>query len=136
MAVHGAAMQIQYKCIKRDFSRSLRNTSREYDRRELERIDKLAELDQAGFWKVVNSRKTKSSQTYTQMNVYGNTPTHPNHILDGWRSYFENLYSFPRDREVDDDFKTHIEAEVPKLLKSDKISFSRSLSTPVTYCEL
>ena len=65
MAVHGAAMHIQYKCIKRDFSRSLRNTSREYDRRELERIDKLAELDRAGFWKVVNSRAKPNRDKHT-----------------------------------------------------------------------
>ena len=32
--------------------------------------------------------------------------------------------------------KTHMEAKVPKLLTSDENSVSRSLSTPVTYCEL
>ena len=70
------------------------------------------------------------------MNFDGSTRTHPDHILDSWRSYFENLYSFSSDREFDDDFKTHIEAEVPNLLISDENSVSRSLSTPVTYCEL
>ena len=63
----------EYSSNKRDFRRSLRNASREYDRRELERIGKLAELHQAGFWKVMNSHKTKSRQTFTQMNFDGNT---------------------------------------------------------------
>ena len=77
----------EYKSITRDFRRSLRND----DIRERERIDKLVELDKAGFWKVVNSRKTKSRQMCTQINVDGNTTcTHPDHILDDWRYYFEN----------------------------------------------
>ena len=54
---------------------------------------------------MVNSRKTKSRQTYYQINFDDNTRTRPDHILDGWRSYFENLYSFSSDSEFDDDFK-------------------------------
>ena len=55
----------EYKSITRDFRRSLRNASREYDIRERERIDKLVELDKAGLWKAVNSPKTKSRQMCT-----------------------------------------------------------------------
>jgi len=52
------------------------------------------------------------------------------------RTHFHFQAMLLWNREFDDDFKTHIEAEVPNLLTSDKNSVSDSLSTPVTYCEL
>lgn len=62
-----------YKLEKRKFRSKMRNAANTFERTEYERLDKLAEMDQKGFWKVINSRKIKTvnvrvTRCYLMMN--------------------------------------------------------------------
>ena len=103
-----------YKNYKRIFRSELRKASQIYERNEYERIDKLAELDQNGFWKAIKSKKRgkKGSSNGNEIRFKQNIETHPDQILDGWCNYFSELYSFSNNDCFDETFRQNIEKEV------------------------
>ena len=128
-----------YKENKRIFRHKMRLAANEYEINEYERIDKLAEVDQKGFWKIMNSKRSKKQNlnSTNEMKFNDVMEKDPDKILNGWCEYFRNLYSFSNDNNFDDDFRITVENDVSGYLESSDINCtSHHLTNAVTYGEL
>ena len=130
-----------YKNKKREFRNELRKAAKTYENNENERIDKLAEMDQKGFWKTIKAKKRKNKNNPDCVNdvtFNGIKYTEPDKILDGWCDYFTKLYAFSNDPEFDISFKNKIEQETTQFLRENETTqFSvKCLSKSVTTTEL
>ncbi|KAH3869707.1 hypothetical protein DPMN_032877 [Dreissena polymorpha] len=110
-----------YKAIKKTFRRDLRMASHRYDEEEMERIDTLAEIDQKAFWKVVNSKCTKSKQNGCELDFDGKRETTIDGVLRGWNSHFKRLYSFEENPKFDPFHKELVENSVTKYLNTPDV---------------
>jgi len=118
---HGSTSYSNYKATKRHFRRKLRAAAHCFEQEEIERIDQLAELDQKGFWKAINSKKPKSPKKRGCDITFNNVrATTKDSTLDGWRSYFQTLYTCSDDPHYDEPFKDHVSNSVTKYI--DKTS--------------
>ena len=74
----------------------MRLEAKEYEMNEYERIDKLAEVDQKAFWKIIKSKRTQKQyvNTHSEMKFNDVVEKDPGSILNGWCEYFRKLYSF------------------------------------------
>ena len=115
----------QYKDIKRSFRRLLRKKYSDYEKEENDRIDHLAEVDQKGFWKAVNARKSRARAGQgSEIKFDSTTLRDPDKIVDGWKNYFTELYSKCENPDFDEAFK----AEVDQFVES-KVNDNDSLSS-------
>ena len=134
-----SASYYQYKQDKCAFRRNLRAAAHQYEQEEFERIDKLSELDQKGFWKVVNSKKPKRKTVGLEMVFNGRRETTPDNILNGWQGYFQSLYTPSDEENFDNEFKTTIDANVRSYLQNKTMEgmiCDNTLTSRVTYDEL
>ena len=117
----------------------MRLAANEYEIKEYERIDKLAEVDQKAFWKVVKSKRSKKQNVNTSNEMKFNDvlERQPDNILKGWCDYFRKLYTFSNDINYDDGFKNDVENDVNEYLKASDMNYiSKYLTNVVTYNEL
>ena len=128
----------EYKKIKANFRRKLRNAALNFEKQEYNRIDKLAEIDQKGFWKLVNSRKpSKLKPVGCEIDFEHGTYSDPRQLAEGWRKYFENLYSFTEDPAYDSSFSEYVDNLVDKHLKETSANeISNTLTTKITENEV
>lgn len=126
-----------YKTEKRKFRCELRKAAREFERNEYERIDSLAELDQKGFWKTINSRRNMHKESRLgEMSFDGRIVSDPVNILDGWQKYFSQLYKFSENPNFDPNHRIRVQNDLDTFLASDDNECSVSLSSPITADEL
>lgn len=109
----------RYKQFKRQFRCELRRAFRDYERSEYERIDNLAEMDHNVFWKVINARKRKRKNNFSEIRFNDKLLREPDQLLSGWQDYFEDLYSFTKDNEFDSEFKSKVDSAVIEYLRSE-----------------
>ena len=111
----------QYKSAKRAFRRHLRIKYSDYEREENERIDQLAEMDQKGFWKVVNARKAWARVAQgSEIKFDSQTLKDPDSTVDGWKNYFAQLYSQSENADFDKTFKVEIDQFISnKITEND-----------------
>jgi len=107
--------------MKKTFRRNLREASHRYDEAELERIDKLAEIDQQSFWKVVNSKCINRKQNGRELDFDGKRETTVDGVLRGWHSHFKRLYSFEENPKFDPIQKELVENSVTEYLKTSDV---------------
>ena len=85
---------IQYKMAKRQFRHCHRKCVNTYLQSQLDEIDRLAEVDSAHFWRLVNARrKPSNSSPGTQLIFEGQTVNTSKEINEGWAQYFKALYT-------------------------------------------
>ena len=107
----------QYKSAKRAFRRLLRIKYSDYEREENELIDQLAEMDQKGFWKAVNTRKARTRVAQgSEIKFDSQTLKDPDSIVDGWKNYFAQLYSQSENADFDETFKVEIDQFVSNII--------------------
>lgn len=82
-----------YKQAKKDFRRAQRQTEQNYVFSQIDRLCKESELDQRGFWYIVNkARKPRQAKITPVRAASGDVLTNPEAIADDWRLYYENLF--------------------------------------------
>ena len=85
---------IQYKMAKRQFRHCHRKCVNTYLQSQLDEIDRLAEVDSAHFWRLINARrKPSNSSPGTQLIFEGQTVNTSKEINEGWAQYFKALYT-------------------------------------------
>ena len=129
----------KYKNEKRIFRCKLRNAADEYERAEYERIEKLSELDQTGFWKMINSRKKKhmsGANNKKEMQFGRKRVNNPEEELNCWREYFENLYQFSSNDDYDNTFRLKVEQELENFLSMENNYISSYITSPMTLDEM
>ena len=122
--------------MKTNFRRELRASAHRFEQEEFERITKLSELDQRGFWKVVNSRKSKKRQSTNADILFNNArATTTDELLHGWRGHYQEMYKFSNDEHFDNGFREKIEQESKHFLNqthvddSAKTMFNNEINT-------
>ncbi|MES9903946.1 MAG: reverse transcriptase family protein [Sedimenticola sp.] len=131
-----------YKESKRIFRKKLRLLAHEFQRQEYENIDKLAELDQKQFWKLVNSKRAnKRGNPGKEMRFESSSDivTDPQAIASGWCDYFSKLYSPTVDTNFSEQNKQFVETKVRNILQinnADVLSDNSVISYEVTVEEL
>ena len=79
---------------KRQFRHCHRKCVNTYLQSQLDEIDRLAEVDSAHFWRLVNARrKPSNSSPGTQLIFEGQTVNTSKEINEGWAQYFKALYT-------------------------------------------
>ena len=124
----------RYKESKRKFRKLLRQKFMQFEREENERIDNLVEMDQKGFWKVVNSRrKRKRNDNGAEIQFNDKPVKDPDEIADGWCGYFTNLYKFSTDSSFDEEFRKSVDEKINNITSSDTACHSRESSILTGY---
>ena len=109
-----------YKESKRQFRRLLRQRQSQFEKDENERIDSLVELDQNGFWKMVNSRRKSKRHTAGLEIKFDEHPVQdPDDMLSGWCGYFTQIYSQTENPNFDDNFKQVVDRKVDSIMSSE-----------------
>ena len=133
-----SVLKTDYKQIKTKFRRTLRNAARVFEKDELSRIDKLAEVDQKGFWKIVNSRKPRKMKPVgCEINFESGLCSEIDDLAKGWQMHFQNLYSFTEDNSFDTTFEAYINSKVDQYLAENSSNItSDSLASQITENEV
>ena len=106
------------KSARRNFRQCHRKHANAYLQGQLEEIDRLAEVDSAHFWWLVNARcKVASSSSRSEMVFGGHMTNTAKDINIGWGHYFKELYTPGQKNYFDNQFYDTIMQEV-ELIKS------------------
>lgn len=121
---------VEYKQAKKDFRRSQREEQHRFHLKQIENMCKQAELDQKGFWYVINkARKGKAAKVKPVKGEDGKLLTNPTEIAEDWRKYYENLFKeIEMGQGYDDDFYLAV-------VKSKEDRIVESLRRPNTITE-
>ncbi len=124
---------VLYKDAKREFRRSHRETQRQFYIKQVEDACRLAEMDQKGFWFMVNKiRKGKTVKTKPIKGTDGRMLTDPNEIAEDWRLFYQNLFKRAEEgRGYDDEFYRTVMNSIPDMVND---SFARENN--VTRCRI
>ena len=96
---------IQYKSAKRDFRRCHRKYADRYLQSQLDEIDRVAEVDSAHFWRLVNAcRKISNSNPGTELLFHGENFNTASEINREWAPYFRELYTPTQSEHFDTNF--------------------------------
>jgi hypothetical protein len=83
----------RYKAAKRTFRRKQREADNEYHIKQIEQLCKQSEIDQKGFWYIVNKfRKPKQSRVTPVKGSNGHMLTDPVDVAEDWRKYYEQIF--------------------------------------------
>jgi hypothetical protein len=92
---------IKYKKLKCEYRREQRKAVREYERKELNDIDNLQDLDNEKFWRLLNNKACRKNKKNKKMalEVNGKIITDSRQLADLWANYFEQLATPSEDNE-------------------------------------
>ena len=125
----------RYKNFKRDFRRNLRTTCSHYEQAELKKLNDLSETDQTAFWKVLNSKKSKTRNKGCTLLVFNGAKENTSDgVLSSWKGY---LYAVSEDKRFDDNFRDTVERAVDSYIREcDSSDDCRIFEQPITVHEL
>lgn len=100
-----------YKDAKIEFRRSRREAEGQFHLRQIEQLCRQSEIDQKGFWYLVNKvKKTKKSLVKPVESKDGQMLTDPKEVAEDWTLFYEELFTkVGRDKGYDDTFSDHVE---------------------------
>ncbi len=102
----------RYQEAKRDFRREQRRAMYQTDLDYIKRVEENAWIDQRSFWGLVN-RRYKPPNGNAGVKPFrapdGTVLTGEEQIREGWRDYFENLYTPKTPPHYDEDFRVETE---------------------------
>ena len=105
-----------YKAAKCDFRRKHRQIVDAYMKRQIEEIDRVAEIDSRLFLRLVNAkRKTSGPAVSSDINFDGRTASTPQEITDEWAKHFKKLYTPSDDLHFDNEHKNHISRQLQSI---------------------
>lgn len=111
---------LEYKEAKRLFRQEQRRAACLQGIKHVENLRKYGDLDQRRFWQIVRKKtKKRGSCSLVQplVGANGDILTDPDDIREGWRSYYEKLYT-PLDLpSFDNNFKQQVEAQLRDIEK-------------------
>lgn len=108
---------VEYKTAKRDFRRMQRRAEHEFHLKQIEQLCKHAEMDQKGFWFIVNrARKPREARVHLVKGDNGDVLTDPQAIVEDWRHFYEQSFECAgKGRGYDDIFYDHVVSSVKKM---------------------
>ena len=92
-------------------------------KRRNEEIDRVAEIDSALSWRLVNGKRKKSaSAVCADINFNGHMASTPQKITDGWTEHFETLHSPSDDPRFFNEHKSRISRQLQ--ISNENLAFS------------
>ena len=117
-----------YKTAKRHFRRVHRQASENFMKKQLDEIDRLAEVDQRLFWHHVNSRRKRPCNAAgSNINFGGRNCCDEREITNEWANYFATLYTPLESPNFDPNFKETVSSFLQtqnQLITTDNIVIS------------
>ena len=110
---------VENKRLKRLFRRELRGAAHAQEDADRQNLDTLAETDQTLFWKCLQARTPKTKKQGCEIAFAGTKETTVDGLLRGWRTYFQELYTFAEDKCFDSDHRLQLEQRLPHFLNPD-----------------
>lgn len=120
-----------YKAAKKQFRQEQIRARSVCEEEYLCELEKCGTVDQRTFWSLINRQRQQSAPKVRPFEkASGDILTDETEIRDGWRSYFEDLYT-PKDLpQFDSDFQREI-AERLRTIAQDRITNSTLFSVPI-----
>jgi hypothetical protein len=85
---------LQYKEAKKQFRQERKQTEREYEHRNIQKLCDAQDMDQSYFWFLVNRHKPRTSRASHPLKLGPTeTITDPNQIRQAWANHFQKLYT-------------------------------------------
>ena len=110
----------QYKSAKRDFRCVHRETVYDHHKSIENELNETAECDNNAFWRIINQRKRKPKKKTT---VFDDVSCRTSEdINNGWKIYFQRLYSENTNEPNNDSFLQNIAPLVEKLKSISKMT--------------
>jgi len=106
-----------YKNAKRTFLRAQRESENLYHTRQLEKLCREADMDQKGFWYIVNKmRKPRQPSVHPVRSQSGEFLTDPDEIAEDWKQYYQALFKKAEvGQGYDDIFYEHVMKSVKQM---------------------
>lgn len=127
---------VEYKSIKRQFRKSLREAFDKYMSDQLNEIERSGEIDQKLFWNLYKKRKCRSKYIQTELKYEGTTYREPVSITGAWATHFENLFQEKTDDLFDEPFRHVIETKMEEIQANIHDEYDEYLSKPITASEV
>ncbi|KAJ8305664.1 hypothetical protein KUTeg_016209 [Tegillarca granosa] len=108
------------KKAKDQFRNVQKKASENYMEQVYKDIDQAAECDIHLFWRLINSKKPRSSRIYPEITYKGKIHTDPKDIVDCFADYFEDMYRVRDNPNFDTQFQSHVSKSVETILSEDK----------------
>ena len=106
----------EYKTAKRDFRRCHRKYAAKYLQSQLDEINRVAEVDTAHFWRLVNARrKTSNTNPGSEIIFHGQSYNTAKEINKEWAQHFRNLYTPTQSDHFDANFYDMVSQEVRQI---------------------
>lgn len=106
----------EYKGAKRELRKIHRRKVSQYLSKQLDDIDKYADIDSTLFWKCINRRRKPSRTAAGNELVFHNKVyREPQSINEQWAQYFEDLYTPTENATFKEDFKIKTLAELETI---------------------
>ncbi len=129
------AYWIAYKEAKKAFRKEQRTAVHNCELNLLQELEKCGAVDQRAFWSLVNKRRHKRTTRVRPLETEAGILTDPTEIREGWRTYFEDLYT-PKDLpQYDGSFKEEIEDRL-RSFDQEQSSESTLFHLPITVNEI
>ncbi len=121
-----------YKNAKREFRRLQRETVNKYHFEQIEQLCKQSEIDQKGFWYIVNKvRKPRQPRVTPIKGQNGEMLTDPGAIAEDWRQYYEELFnSVGAGQGYNDQFYDHVMHSV-KDMETESHNRPNDITEPI-----
>ncbi len=128
---------IKYKEAKKTFVRAQREAIREYEMKEMEKINECEEMNIQHFWYLVNRKKKKIRNTIHPLKTKsGKILTKTDDIKEEWKQYFEDLYTPKLNPRYDREFKEIIDKDIENLERLTFNTEEEILKIPITEDEV
>jgi len=118
----------QYKSAKRDFRRVHREAVYDHHKSIENELNETAECDNNAFWRIINQRKRKPKEKTTEIVFDDVSCRTPEDINNGWKIYFQRLYSENTNEPNNDRFLQNKAPLVEKLKSISKMTSTTVVS--------
>ena len=96
-----------YKRAKRNFRRELRRKANEYESREYERLEKIFEIDNSSFQRIMSKRRKQRGMQSNLLKIDRNEPDDFRNI---WKDHYSQLYTPKSHPKYDESFFRHVKS--------------------------
>jgi len=88
---HSFESYTKYKTAKSQFRKLQRQKQAEYEQKSYDELNKAADIDYRLFWKLLNKKKCRRTDTCNELKVESTTYT-GDEIVDGFKNYYKQVF--------------------------------------------